>query len=157
MDAAPDELASAVVQLPMAPPEEFVPPELQGQPAIGMAFLYAGDPAEGLELVRPFREASPAFDLLGPMPYVAFQAMLDPFAPHGVRNYWRGEHLKELSDGAIDAYAANAPIGLDLPTQMIIFRHAGAVKRVPDDATAFSHRGADYMFHPIAALAGSVP
>jgi FAD/FMN-containing dehydrogenase len=151
MNAAPDELSSAVVQLPIAPPEEFVPPELQGQPAMGMAFLYAGDPAEGLELVRPFREASPAFDLLGPMPYVAFQAMLDPFAPHGVRNYWRGEHLKELSDGAIDAYTDNAPIGLDLPTQMIIFRHAGAVKRVPDDATAFSHREADYMFHPIAA------
>ena len=151
MDAAPDELSSAVVQLPMAPPEEFVPPELQGQPAVGMAFLYAGDPAEGLELVRSFRDASPAFDLLGPMPYVAFQAMLDPFAPHGVRNYWRGEHLKELSDGAIDAYTDNAPIGLDLPTQMFIFRHAGAVKRVPDDATAFSHREADYMFHPIAA------
>jgi FAD/FMN-containing dehydrogenase len=151
MDAAPDELASAVVQLPMAPPEDFVPPEAQGQPAIGMAFIYAGDPDEGLELVRPFREADPAFDLLGPMPYAAFQAMLDPFAPHGVRNYWRGDHLAELSDGAIDAYTSNPPTGLDLPSQMILFRHAGAVKRVPDEATAFSHRDADYMFHPIAA------
>jgi FAD/FMN-containing dehydrogenase len=151
MDAAPDELSSAVVQLPMAPPEDFVPPEAQGQPAFGIAFLYAGDPAEGLELVAPFREAGPVFDLVGPMPYVAFQAMLDGFAPHGVRNYWRGDHLAELTDDAIDAYTAHAPIGLDLPTQMIIFRHAGAVKRVPDDAMAFSNREADYMFHPIAA------
>jgi FAD/FMN-containing dehydrogenase len=151
MDAAPDELSSGVVQLPAAPPEEFVPVELQGEPAMGMVFFYAGEPAEGLELVRPFREASPAFDLLGPMPYIAFQAMLDPFAPHGLRNYWRGEHLTELSDDAIDAYTDNAPVGLDLPTQMIIFRHAGAVKRIRDEATAFSHREADYMFHPIAA------
>jgi FAD/FMN-containing dehydrogenase len=151
MDAAPDELSSAFVQLPMAPPEDFVPPEAHGQPAMGIAFLYVGDPDEGLELVRPFRDAEPAFDLLGPMPYLAFQAMLDGFAPHGVRNYWRGDHLRELSDGAIDAYTANAPIGLDLPTQMIIFRHGGAVKRVPDDAMAFSNREADYMFHPIAA------
>jgi FAD/FMN-containing dehydrogenase len=33
---------------------------------------------------------------------------------------------------------------------MIVFRHGGAVSRVPDDATAFSHRKAAYLFHPIA-------
>jgi FAD/FMN-containing dehydrogenase len=33
---------------------------------------------------------------------------------------------------------------------MIIFRHGGAVARVPDETTAFSHRSAAYMAHPIA-------
>jgi FAD/FMN-containing dehydrogenase len=151
MDTAPDELSSAVAQLPAAPPEEFVPAELQGKPVVGIIFAWVGDPDEGLELVAPFKEAGPAFDLVGPMPYLALEGMLDGFAPYGVRNYWRGDHLRELSDGAIDAYTANPPTGLDLPTQMILFRHGGAVARVPDDATAFSNRDTPYMFHPIAA------
>lgn len=35
-------------------------------------------------------------------------------------------------------------------TQMIIFRHGGAVSRVPEDATAAGSRGSTYMAHPIA-------
>jgi FAD/FMN-containing dehydrogenase len=35
-------------------------------------------------------------------------------------------------------------------SQMIIFRIGQAIKRVPDDATAFSHRDAEYLFHPIS-------
>jgi FAD/FMN-containing dehydrogenase len=151
MDSAPDELSSAVAQLPVTPPEEFVPAELQGQPVVGIIFAWVGDPEEGLELVAPFKEANPAFDLVGPMPYLALEGMLDGFAPYGVRNYWRGDHLRELSDGAIDAFTSNPPTGLELPTQMIIFRHGGAVARVPEDATAFSNRDTPYMFHPIGA------
>jgi FAD/FMN-containing dehydrogenase len=33
---------------------------------------------------------------------------------------------------------------------MIIFRIGQGVTAVPDDATAFSHRDADYLFHPIS-------
>jgi FAD/FMN-containing dehydrogenase len=150
METAPEELGSGVAILPAAPPEEFVPADLQGNPMVGIVICWIGDIADGLDLLKPFKEASPAFDLVGPMPYLALQGMLDPFAPPGVRSYWRGEHLHELSDGAIDAYVDNAPVGLDLPTQMIIFRHGGAVSRVSEDATAFSHREPAYMFHPIA-------
>ena len=34
---------------------------------------------------------------------------------------------------------------------MIIFRIGQGVAAVPDEATAFSHRGANYLFHPITA------
>ena len=34
--------------------------------------------------------------------------MIDPFAPYGLLNYWKGLHLKGLPDEAIDAYIANA-------------------------------------------------
>jgi FAD/FMN-containing dehydrogenase len=86
------------------------------------------------------------------MPYTAFQALIDPTAPKGHRSYWRGEYLKGLSDGAIDAFIRH---GSNLATdgaplsQMIIFRIGQCVAAVPDDATAFSHRDADYLFHPI--------
>jgi FAD/FMN-containing dehydrogenase len=33
---------------------------------------------------------------------------------------------------------------------MIIFRLGGGVSAIDDDATAFSHRDADYLFHPIS-------
>ena len=38
-------------------------------------------------------------------------------------------------------------------TQGILFRHAGAVSRVPENATAVSGRDAPYMAHPIACWA----
>jgi FAD/FMN-containing dehydrogenase len=150
MDKAPEELSGGVAILPAAPPEEFIPAELHGKPIFGIIAGWIGDLEEGPDAVQPFKDLNPAVDLLGPMPYLAFQALVDPFAPHGLRNYWRGEHLTGLSDEAIDAYVDSAPVGLDLPTQMIVFRHGGAVSRVPDDATAFSHRQAAYLFHPIA-------
>jgi FAD/FMN-containing dehydrogenase len=86
------------------------------------------------------------------MPYTMFQGMLDATAPKGQRSYWRGEYLKGLSNGAIDTFVLNATdlakAGMPL-TQIIIFRLGQGVAAVADDATAFSHRDADYMFHPI--------
>ncbi|HYY21400.1 MAG TPA: BBE domain-containing protein, partial [Thermoleophilaceae bacterium] len=45
----------------------------------------------------------------------------------------------------------NAPQGLDPLTQIIVFRHGGAVSRIGDEETAFSNRGPAYLLHPLAA------
>src|SRR5213593_2260392 len=72
-------------------------------------------------------------------PYTAFQAVLDPLAPWGVRSYWRGEYMGELRDAAIDTFLAR---GVDLTvvgaplSQTIIFRIGQGVAAVPDMATA---------------------
>jgi FAD/FMN-containing dehydrogenase len=86
------------------------------------------------------------------MPYLAFQSISDAAAQKGLRNYWRGEYLDTLSDAAIDTYVthglalaqASMPLG-----QMVLFRVGQAVSAVAEDATAFSHRSARYLFHPI--------
>ncbi len=152
-DAAPDELSTACVVI-TAPPEPFVPAELQGAPVLGIAALYVGDPDDGAGAVQPIRDLGPAVDLIGPTPYTAFQAALDPLAPWGCRYYSRGEYMPALSDAAIDAFAGGAveltAAGAPL-SQMILFRIGQRVSAVPDDATAFSHRRASYLFHPIAA------
>ncbi len=150
MDEAPDELSGALGLIPAAPPEDFVPAELRGEPALGVFLCWCGDVDAGLEAIAPMKDLEPAVDLVGPMPYTGFQAMIDPMSPPGFRNYWRGEHLRELSDAAIDAYIANAPLDLHELSMAVVFHHGGAVGRVPPDATAFTHRDADYMFHPIA-------
>ena len=51
-DGAPDELSTGCAVI-LAPPEEFVPPELRGQPVLGIPVLYVGDPEAGAAVVQP--------------------------------------------------------------------------------------------------------
>ena len=152
--SAPEALTTGTVIF-QAPPAPFIPPPLHGQPVLGLLACYIGPPEEGGAVVAPLKElGSPAADLVAPMPYTAFQAMIDPFSPRGMRYYTRGIHLRGLPDQAIDTYVdygteiaqASTPL-----TQSVMFRHGGAVSRVPDEATAAGHRNAAYMAHPIAA------
>jgi FAD/FMN-containing dehydrogenase len=147
-DDAPDDLGTCAVAL-TAPPEEFVPERLHGKPAVGIAGGWFGDAADGEAYLKPLKDLGPAVDLFGPMPYRGLQAMLDPFSLPGYRNYWRGEHLAELSDDAIETFIKHDTAGLHPLTFAILFQHGGQVSRVPDDATAFSHRDARFMLHPI--------
>jgi FAD/FMN-containing dehydrogenase len=151
VDDAPDKLSTACVVL-TAPPEEFVPPGMQGRPVIGMAAIWVGDPDEGAHAMQPLKNLGPTVDLIAPMPYTEFQAIIDPIAPKGYRSYWRGEYMDELSDAAIETFLAHAPeLTAAAPpfSQMIMFRIGQAVSAIDDDATAISHRGARYLFHPI--------
>jgi FAD/FMN-containing dehydrogenase len=147
----PDELATAFAFFP-APPEPFIPEELHGKTVLGIIAFHCGDLQEGERVVRPLKDLGPpAVDLVGPMPYTEFQALLDPTAPPGWRWYNTGEHLSGLPDGAIDAVVRQAPQGLDPLSQIIVFRHGGAVSRVGDEETAFSNREPEYLLHPLAA------
>lgn len=151
-EQAPEELVTAVVTI-LAPPEEFVPPELVGTPVVATVLAYIGDPEEAVEAAKPLRDLAAAaggMDLVQPMPYTAFQAMIDGFAPRGWLNYHRGVHLDRFSDGVIDRWLE---VGKDIGspmTQGVVFRHGGAVSRVGENDTAFGNRAAPYMAHPIA-------
>ena len=155
VDDAPHELSTACVIL-TAPPEEFVPDYLRGRTALGMGVMYVGDPEAGVDVVQPLKDLAPAIDLIGPMPYTAFQAIADPSMPHGMRSYWRGEYMNSLSDDAITTFTAHAPevqaAGIPF-SQMIVFRLGQAIQAVPDETAAFSHRDANYIFHPISMWA----
>jgi len=152
VDRAPDELSTGIVIL-TAPPEDFVPAHLRGKTALGMAVLYVGDANEGAKVVQPLRDLRPDADLIQPMPYTVFQSLLDGSAPSGKRSYWRGEYMKGLADGAIKVFVERgrelAAAGMPF-SQVILFRIGQGVASTPDDATAFSHREANYLFHPIS-------
>jgi hypothetical protein len=80
-----------------------------------------------------------------------------PPGPHGKRSYWRGEYLAKLSDEAIGTFTEYAPKlrAAAVPfSQAIISRIGQGANAVPDDATAFSHRDATYLFHPISMWEG---
>jgi FAD/FMN-containing dehydrogenase len=152
IESAPEAVCSALGIL-LAPPEPFVPPEVQGTPVLAILAMYAGDPDEGEEVLRPLKQeiGPPAVDLIDRIPYTAFQAIVDPFSPKGWLNYHRGEHLASLPDDAIDAYVEHGARVKSPMSQTIVFRNGGAIGRVAEDATASSHRDAPYMWHPIAA------
>ena len=93
-----------------APPEDFVPEEARGKPAVGIVYLYVGPPEEGAAALRPLRESLPApvLEMVQPMPYVAVQQMLDAGNPFGIREYFKIDWLEALSDEAIDVVIEQA-------------------------------------------------
>jgi FAD/FMN-containing dehydrogenase len=149
----PEQLVTALATV-LAPPAPFVPPEMVGAPVLAIVAMWFGDPAEGEQHLQPLRDLTAhGMDLLQPMPYTALQAMLDDFAPKHWLNYHRGLHLEAISDGMVEPFLeAGRAIGSPM-TQGIVFRHGGAVARVPEDATAAGNRSATYMGHPIACWA----
>jgi FAD/FMN-containing dehydrogenase len=142
MAGAPDELTIFVAMV-VAPPAEPFPAELQGRPVVAVAVAWSGDMGEGERVLAPLRAApTPAVDLIGPMPYVALQSMLDQTAPHGWRFYDRMHYLPEVGDGFVDALVAGFETVPTPHAHVMTAWMGGAIDAVGPGATAFGHRGA---------------
>jgi FAD/FMN-containing dehydrogenase len=141
----PDELCTMAVFL-YAPPEPFVPPEVQGTPIVAIAACHLD--REATEDLRALREfGPPAVDVIGPLPYTALQGMFDGGAPAGMRNYWKSAYVAELSDAAIDtilAHTSGIPAAFG---QVHLHQLGGAMSRVPSGATAFGNRDAGFLMN----------
>ena len=149
MADAPDEVTGACALL-TAPPAPFVPPELQGQHVVGIIALALTELERGEELLRPFREfASPTVDIVGPMPYVAMQQMLDPGNPPGLFNYWKAELVEELSDELIELSVAHHEQMGRSHSVMLFQPLGGQIARIPDEANAITARHAPWTCHCI--------
>jgi FAD/FMN-containing dehydrogenase len=140
----PDEVTSTLVFWSM-PSLPVFPSELHGTPIVGAYGLYAGDPAEGEAALQPLREfATPLFDLSGRADYLSVQNGWDVFFPTTLRYYWKSLFLDELRAEDITQTISLAE---DRPTPETLFalRHlGGAVSRMPDEATAFGNRRAQF-------------
>lgn len=144
---APDELGSALVFL-TGPPEEFVPQHLQGHTIAAIAFMWAGDVADGMEAAAAFRALEPDADLAFPMPYSQFQCMIDD--PPGLGNYWTADYHDEFPDEALDTFVKYGFERQSPHTQQILIPWGGAIARVDENATPMSHRGVRWITHPFA-------
>ncbi len=147
MATAPDELGSGLAFI-TAPPEDFVPEPVRGQPVIGVVCLYAGPVADGEGVLGPLRGLPYlGVDMVQPMPYVAVQQLLDPPNPKGMQNYWTADFYGSLPDEAIDVLTGQATQPVSPMTQIILVPGGGAVARVGEDATAFGQRTAPWNIH----------
>jgi FAD/FMN-containing dehydrogenase len=115
---------------------------MEGHAIFGVGACWAGELGAGERAVAPLRALRPAVDMLGPMPYVAMQQMLDPTAPHGLRCYskahWLRSDAEDLVEAAVERFRT-----IESPLSQLIFgRLGGAVARRDASETAFGHRDA---------------
>jgi hypothetical protein len=122
-----------------------------GEPVVAIAVCYNGSLDRGEAVLRPLREFGPPLaDLIGPMPYLAVQTMLDASFPRGRQYYWKAHLIQEISDIAIDVIVQYFST-VKSPFTVLGFQQLGnAANRVGKDETAFSHRDALYDFLMLA-------
>jgi FAD/FMN-containing dehydrogenase len=139
--SAPDELTSFAAM--MRRPD--------GADVVALIVAYNGPQAEGEQVLKPLREFGPPLaDMVQPMPYPALQSMLDEGFPHGLQVYWRSDFLRGLQDDFIDTIIEQAGRCTSPLSAVLIEQLGGAVARVPDNASAFGHRDAEYNLAIIA-------
>ncbi len=131
-----------------APPLPFIPAEWHGREILAFAACYAGAMADAEKAVAPLRLlGKPTADVLGPHPFVGWQAAFDPLLTPGARNYWKTHDFAELADGAIDALT-EAVSRLPGPECEVFLAHVGgAMSRVAPEATAYPQRGAHFVMN----------
>ncbi len=143
----PDLLGSGLLML-SAPGEEFIPAHLVGRTVVAIVLVYAGDPDDGEDVVRPVLDLEPEFELLGPMPYTELQIMLTD--PPGFGHYWSADFHDTFPDEALDVFISSGLERGSDRTQQILFPWGGAIAQVAEDATPITHRSTPWVTHPFA-------
>ena len=131
-----------------APPLPFLPTEWHGKEILALAVCYSGDLKEGERVAGPLRKFGKSIaDIIGPMPYTAWETILDPLLTPGMRNYWKSHDFLELSDGLIDTLISHARRIPDPQTEIAFAQLGEGVTKVPKEATAYAHRDAAFVMN----------
>jgi len=138
---APDELSA----------DAFLLTAPDGERVFAISVCYIGSLAQGERVLYPLRQfGPPVADRIGPLPYTELQAAGDVFFPPGLHYYYKSHFMTEISDDAIDVLLTHFAT-VPSPRSLVAFQHyGGAVSRVGQAETAFSHREAQYNFIPAA-------
>ena len=150
MAEAPDDLGGGVAFI-NAPPEPFVPAELQHQPVVGTIVCWTGRLEEGERVVAPIRNVmKPVVDMVQAMPYTALQSMLDDGGPKGIRGYFKAEFLEDLDDDVIDKLVRHGAERAGPMAQLLMEPMGGAISRMGEDETALGRRDVPWCYHALA-------
>jgi FAD/FMN-containing dehydrogenase len=133
----------------------FLPPARWNRPVVGVGYVWVGDPDQGRGLLAALRDgARPIAERVQELTYLELQRVDDDLQRHRLRRYWTGHYLRELGDGAIEAFVSRGGEDGGDPTLLpagSFQSYGGAIGAVGGDETAFSHRDALVEF---VALAG---
>jgi FAD/FMN-containing dehydrogenase len=138
-------------------PWSFLPPALRGRPLASVGYVWVGDPDQGRKLLPARRDGTPppVAERVQELTYLELQTMDDEtHRPGLLRRYWKGHYLRDLDDGAIEAFLSRGADGEDDPGLLpagSLQSYGGAVAAVGHDQTAFGHRDALVEFVAVAA------
>ena len=145
IETGPQEASGGVIFL-TGPPEEFVPPHLQGKRLCGAVVTYAGTEEDMRKVAQPLLALPHEVEIVTAMPYADFQTMFDD--PPNMRNYWSAEYLTGAPDELLDVYCE---LGETLPvptgTQHVLFPQGGAIAAGPAEYP-MPFRDAPWAVHP---------
>ncbi|HEU4539881.1 MAG TPA: FAD-binding oxidoreductase, partial [Jiangellaceae bacterium] len=138
-EAAPDELTTIANVMP-APPMPFVPAEYHGQPVILGMMCFAGPADQAKRALAPFRAlADPIADMVRPIRYPEmFPPDPEDYLPVSVARTSFVDSIDRAAAKLIVDRLAESSAAIAV-TQLRVL--GGALARVPDDATAYAHRG----------------
>jgi FAD/FMN-containing dehydrogenase len=145
----PDEITAAL-NLTTAPPLPVVPEEWHGKKVIALIAVSAGPLEQAEPHFRAFREAAePVADLLGPMPYMAMQTLIDPLWPKGIHAYFKATNLARLDDELIERLCRLHEGAPGAQCEIHVHQMGGAVARVGEGETAFSERSMPFVLNAV--------
>jgi FAD/FMN-containing dehydrogenase len=142
--SAPDDVTSLITF--MVPPADW---ELGDRVLMFLGFAWAGaERSEGDAVIGRLRTACPPdAAVLDPVRWLAFQSAFDSAMPAGVRAYWRNASFERLADSAIDTLVADCGAQTRVGTAADLHHMGGAFGRVPEDATPFPNRSAQFWLN----------
>jgi len=140
----PDDLTTWFF-LRLAPPVSIIPTEWVGRPIVALALCHCGDPKEAVNWTQEFTSiGKPIVNTVTTIEYLLWQRSLDARWGNGFFNDWRGHYFDDLSAGAIPILMDHTE-RLNSPWTDIKIAHLeGAVRRVPEGATAYGSRNAKF-------------
>lgn len=152
---APDAFTAMLV-FTTAPPLPFLPASAHGKRVVALAYCWSGDPAQGAQVAAPISgRAEPLGRHEGAAPYAAWQQTFDPAAPPGDHYYWTTSQFDALDDALIDALVPLAAAPADPASEVHVHHLGGAVARIANEATAFTHRDSPFFVNVIGHAGAS--
>ena len=129
----------------IAPPLDFIPSERHGDTFCASIVQWTGPLDKGEWAMKPFRDVAPVVaEMAGPMPYPVLNGAFDALFPKGIRSYWKGSFVTELTDDAIEAHVQHGAAVPEVSATMHLYPINGACHDVGAQDTAFAYRNANF-------------
>jgi FAD/FMN-containing dehydrogenase len=130
-----------------APREATFTASIGSDGMVVVGFVWVGDPGPGRRLLPALRALGrPSAERVLELSYTELQRMSDSVQKHALRRYSKGHYLRQLPDGALEAFlsrgAPSGDGGGDVLPNAGFQAYGGAIADVPDRDTPFSHRDA---------------
>jgi FAD/FMN-containing dehydrogenase len=142
--SAPDEVTTLITF--MVPPPDW---ELGDRVLMFLGYAWAGEDQGGGRAVvgRLQAAAPPDLAMTDPTRWLTFQTAFDGAMPKGVRAYWRNAWFAGMDDEVLGVIAEGCGAQSWVGTAADLHHMGGAFGRVPEDATAFPDRSAQFWLN----------